>query len=90
MKNEAEKKLEPLINEIIKAIDPISTRASIVVIVSPPANEDQGEYAIFGNLPKGKNQEMVRKVAIDMAMKDLSAKVEQMVAEEELKDATVN
>lgn len=80
------KKLDGLIQEIMTLLEPVRTKGTVVFIVAPPQGENQGEYAIFGNLPAGKNQELVRAIAIDMAMKDLVTKVETLKAEEELKE----
>jgi hypothetical protein len=77
---DVEKMLSGFISEIQDRLNPMKNKCTIVVVVAPNADKDKGEYAIFGNLPEGKNKELVMKVAIDMCSKELADSIEKVKA----------
>jgi hypothetical protein len=91
-KKEAQARLEEIIKEITTRLDPIITMGRFAFVVCLPGEEDQGDYAIFGNLPDEMNRALIRTVAIDMAFKDLNEKIDQAKAMAERKElgASVN
>jgi len=66
-------KLKDLVEEMEKLLEPVKVKADITIIVALDGEQNDGKavYAIFGNLPEGKNQEMVRVVALDLAMREV-------------------
>jgi hypothetical protein len=86
------KKLDEIVEEITKLLDPVKEKATIVFIAALGPNEgiERPEFAIFGNLDHGKNQELVKLVAMELAMQGLMKKMEVAMAEEEAKGKPVN
>jgi hypothetical protein len=81
--------IEALVKEITTLLEPVKTKGKIVFIVSSSHEDSSGYYAIFGNLPYGQNQNMVRDAAINMAINDLNLKIEEAKAMAEAKDPNI-